>query len=30
VDDEVVGQLKQGDEVEYWIILGRRKITRKK
>lgn len=30
VDDEVVGQLKQGDEVEYWVILGRRKITRKK
>ncbi|PSN84425.1 translation initiation factor IF-5A [Candidatus Marsarchaeota G2 archaeon ECH_B_SAG-F08] len=30
VDEEVSGQLKQGDEVEYWVILGRRKIMRKK
>jgi len=30
VDDELVGQLAVGDQVEYWVILNRRKIMRKK
>src|SRR5579875_1090766 len=30
VDEELVNQLAVGDQVEYWVILNRRKIMRKK
>jgi translation initiation factor 5A len=29
-EGELGGSLKQGDEVEYWFILGRKKVVRKK
>lgn len=30
VDNELASQLSQGDEVEYWLILGKKKVVRKK
>jgi translation initiation factor 5A len=30
VDDELASQITQGDEVEYWLILGKKKVVRKK
>ncbi|MCL5788220.1 MAG: translation initiation factor IF-5A [Candidatus Marsarchaeota archaeon] len=30
VDEELAGQLAQGQEVEYWVIMGRRKVMRKR